>query len=140
MARTIYFFLGLIIIALGVYWALGGSGAENEPVVLNENIMVDEPALNATVTNPLMVSGEARGTWFFEASFPVKLLNASSVEIASGVAGTTSDWMTTDFVPFTATLTFPPQPAGSSGTLVLIKDNPSGEPIYDDSYSVPVAF
>jgi hypothetical protein len=50
------------------------------------------------------------------------------------------DWMTEDFVPFTATLTFPAQPAGSLGKIVLKRDNPSGEPQNDASIVVPVQF
>lgn len=46
--------------------------------------------------------------------------------------------MTTDFVPFQATLTF--ETASQNGTLVLEKDNPSGEPQNDASLSVPVRF
>jgi hypothetical protein len=44
--------------------------------------------------------------------------------------------MTENFVPFTATLTFSAQPAGSLGKLILKKDNPSGEP--QNSYSIVV--
>ncbi len=48
--------------------------------------------------------------------------------------------MTDAFVPFTATLTYPAQPAGSTGTLVLKKDNPSGEPVNDMSLTIPIQF
>jgi hypothetical protein len=48
--------------------------------------------------------------------------------------------MTENFVPYTSTLTFPPQPKGSKGKLILKKDNPSGEPSRDDSLIVPVIF
>ena len=36
-------------------------------------IRIDAPRPNATVSSPLTIQGEARGTWFFEADFPVVL-------------------------------------------------------------------
>ena len=47
--------------------------------------------------------------------------------------------MTTDFVPFSVTLTFV-KPATATGTLVLQKDNPSGLPEHDASVEMPVQF
>jgi hypothetical protein len=105
---------------------------------MNANINVSTPTIGATITSPLAISGEARGPWYFEASFPVLLKDASGNTIAQGVAQAQGDWMTTNFVPFTASLSFPPQPAGSNGTLVLMKDDPSG--INPDSVSISVTF
>ncbi len=48
--------------------------------------------------------------------------------------------MTTNFVSFTATLTFPAQPANSQGTLKFKKDNPSGLPQNDQDFQVPIQF
>ena len=106
---------------------------------MSDLIQVDAPAPNAQVTSPLTVTGRARGTWYFEASFPVKLLDGNGNELVIAPAQAQSDWMTTDFVPFSVTLTFatPPTP---TGTLVLMKDNPSGEPQFDASVSIPVTF
>lgn len=92
------------------------------------------------LTNPVQLKGEARGNWFFEASFPVKMLDANGIEIGSGIAQANGDWMTENFVPFTASVVFAPQAAGTHGTLVLQKDNPSGLPANDDSLSIPVTF
>lgn len=103
----------------------------------NPDITISEPDPNTPVSSPLTVTGEARGTWYFEASFPVKLLDANNNIIAQGPAQAQGDWMTTDFVPFSITLTFPPQ-TPQQGTLVLSKDNPSGEPQNDASISIPV--
>ncbi len=49
-------------------------------------------------------------------------------------------WMTTDFVPFKATLTFTVDKNAYSnkGTLILRKDNPSGLPEHDDALEIPV--
>lgn len=92
-----------------------------------------------TVQSPLTVEGEARGTWFFEASFPVRLLDGNGKEIAVIPAQAQGDWMTEDFVPFRAELTFT-LPTTAEGTLVLEKDNPSGLPEYADELRIPVRF
>lgn len=103
-------------------------------------ITADTPLINAEVSSPLAISGQARGTWYFEASFPVEILDASGKQIAIAPAQAQSNWMTEEFVPFALSLPFPAQPAGSSGTIVLHKDNPSGEPARDQSISIPVTF
>lgn len=102
-------------------------------------IKVTDPRPNATVTSPLTVRGVARGNWYFEASFPVELLDAAGSRLAQVPAQAQGEWMTQDFVPFTATLTFT-APTSSTGTLWLRKDNPSGLPQNDDALRLPVRF
>lgn len=102
-------------------------------------IRVSAPLPNQKVTSPLTVRGTARGTWYFEASFPVKIFDADGRELGVTPAQAQSDWMTTEFVPFEAVLTFE-KPRAATGTLVLMKDNPSGLPENDDSISIPVRF
>jgi hypothetical protein len=48
--------------------------------------------------------------------------------------------MTTEYVRFSAALEFTAPAAGSRGTLIFKKDNPSGLPEHDDSREVPVVF
>jgi hypothetical protein len=110
------------------------------PNPLADLIVVDTPTSGAAIASPLVVTGKARGTFYFEASFPVKLKNASGSVIAQAPAQAQSDWMTADFVPFKVTLTFPAQPAGSKGTLVLMNDNPSGDPAKQLELDIPVTF
>ncbi len=102
-------------------------------------IKIDSPRPNAIVTSPLEITGQARGTWYFEASFPVKLLDANGAELAIIPAQAQGEWMTENFVPFEATLEFI-APTTATGTLILEKDNPSGLPEYADSLIVPVRF
>ena len=102
-------------------------------------IRVTNPRPNTTIHSPLMIEGEARGSWFFEASFPIRLLDARGEEIAVAVAEAQGEWMTTDFVPFQAKLRFPPQTM-ERGTLVFEKDNPSGLPEHDDALQMPIVF
>jgi hypothetical protein len=105
-------------------------------------IRISSPRPNQVIVSPLLITGEARGNWFFEASFPVALTDWDGRIIAEGVATAKNDWMTEDFVPFEASLTFTPDPNAYSnnGTLILRKDNPSGLPENDDALEVPVVF
>lgn len=93
----------------------------------------------ATVTSPLIVAGEAR-LWYFEGTFPVRLVDARGRTIVDSYASADGDWMTEDWVPFTAEVVFSAQPAGSTGKLILMKDNPSGLPENDDQVEIPVKF
>jgi hypothetical protein len=92
-----------------------------------------------TVASPLQINGEARGTWYFEASFPVQIYDANGILLGSVPAQAQSGWMTEDFVPFKATLTFA-IPTTESGKLVLKKDNPSGLPQNDAQIEISVRF
>lgn len=102
-------------------------------------IRIPSSLLFATATNPIAISGEARGMWFFEASFPIKLFDSNGELLGVAVAQADGEWMTEDFVRFSATLSFSP-PETSTGTLVFLRDNPSGLPEHDKSVRVPVRF
>jgi hypothetical protein len=102
-------------------------------------VVVRFPKRDAILASPLSVAGVARGTWFFEASFPVYLEDEQGVVLARGIAQAQGDWMTTDYVSFLATLDFA-KPARRKGFLVLQKDNPSGLPEHDDSRKIPILF
>ncbi|OGL88661.1 hypothetical protein A3I42_01635 [Candidatus Uhrbacteria bacterium RIFCSPLOWO2_02_FULL_49_11] len=111
-----------------------------EVPVEEAKVRVSEPLPHKLVGSPLEIIGEARGYWFFEASFPIRLLDQNDKVIASGIAQAQGDWMTEAYVPFRAELDFT-LPAGTDplqGTLVLVKDNPSGLPEHDDEFRVPV--
>ena len=103
-------------------------------------IRLETPRTGETVRSPLTIRGEAHGTWFFEASFPVTIVDWDGRIIGEGIARATGDWMTEEFVPFEATLTFAADPEAYSGrgAIILKKDNPSGLPANDDSVEIPV--
>jgi hypothetical protein len=107
----------------------------NEPT----EVVLTTPTWGQLVTSPLTVSGKARGPWFFEANLPVSLRDMSGNEIARVGAQATDNWMTEDFVNFTAVLEFK-QPTTEFGTLVIQNDNPSGDPKFEKSYAIPVRF
>lgn len=99
-------------------------------------IVVDLPYPGAVTGKTFSVMGKARGTWYFEASFPVKVLDKNGQVLWQGPAQAQSEWMTDDFVPFKVDVTVPTSYIGPA-TLVLNKDNPSGEPARDASISFP---
>lgn len=159
---TLLFFAAVILVLLAVGLLFlrekktQGAGQKNTtPEAQTENVRVHEPRSGMTVTSPLEVTGEARGTWFFEASFPLVLVDWDGKIIAQGYASAILDpddpestWMTGDFVLFSGTLEFAtPYEGGSAapdfmrrGTLILQKDNPSGLTQYDDAVEVSVLF
>lgn len=121
-------------------------------------IVLETPTAYATITSPVILTGKARGTWYFEGSFPIVIIAEDGAVLGEGYATAESEWMTEDFVPFSATTTFsmpsttPPMPDIEIGTttstttkvftgsIVLKKDNPSGLPENDDSLIIPVQF
>lgn len=105
----------------------------------SDKIRLTSPQPDEAVMSPLVVMGEARGIWYFEASFPAKLFDADGKLLASAPAQAQGDWMAEEFVPFAVSLAFD-RPATETGTLVLEKDNPSGLPENADEIRIPVRF
>lgn len=104
-------------------------------------IRLSSPRPGEVVASPLKVTGEARGYWFFEASFPVYVVNWDGLIIGQGIATAKDDWMTEEFVPFEAIIEFEkPTLYPERGALILKKDNPSGLPEHDDALEIPVRF
>ncbi len=144
----------LIIVAAVILFVLPGSSkapttdsqatttpvAETPDPTFEDMLVVESLDNNAAVSSPLTITGRARGGWYFEASFPVQIKNASGTVIAEGPAQAQGEWTTAEYVPFSITLTFPAQPAGSMGTVILHNDNPSGLPENAKSLEIPVTF
>ena len=140
--------LMLLIIGGAVYYAMhtpapeGGVVVESELTGKEDLIRVTSPRAGSAVTSPLTISGEARGNWFFEASFPVYVADWDGLIIGEGYATAEGEWMTSDFVPFTATITFDTEEIrgqySDRGTLILKKANASGLPEHDDALEIPI--
>ncbi|MEK7084117.1 MAG: Gmad2 immunoglobulin-like domain-containing protein [Patescibacteria group bacterium] len=96
-------------------------------------------APNVIVVSPLYLRGEARGNWFFEASFPAELVDANGKKLANAIATAEGEWMTTEFVPFHAEFRFD-TPETETGFVILHKDNPSDDRVQDDELRFPVRF
>ena len=102
-------------------------------------IKIDNPRPNQIIETPLFIKGEARGNWYFEADFPVKLFDDNSFLLGVTPAQALGDWMTEDFVTFNAILPFAVS-SSPKGRLVLEKDNPSGLPEHADKLIIPIHF
>lgn len=102
-------------------------------------IRVTAPLPDDVIRSPVTVAGEARGNWYFEASFPVILLDANGDTLAVKPAQAQGEWMTENLVPFSIALDFT-APATPTGTVVLKKDNASGLPEHDAELRIPVRF
>jgi len=100
-------------------------------------ITIESPIANEETSSPLLIKGQARGFWFFEADFPIKLFDGNGDLIAVAIAQAKGDWMTEDFVPFEGLLEFTITEE-MDATLILEKDNPSGLPENADELRIPV--
>jgi len=132
----IIFILGGVAIYLILFKPTEDIGNELEKADL---IKIDNPRPNQIIENPLFVKGEARGNWYFEASFPVKLFDDNGFLLGITTAQALGNWMTEDFVLFNATLPFAVS-STPKGKLILEKDNPSGLPEHADELTIPVYF
>lgn len=104
-----------------------------------ELIEVEEPSPYQEVLSPVTIKGNARGPWYFEGEFPVKLLNYEYQTIGKGSAKADGKWMTEDFVPFEITLNYK-KPYVEDGFLVLSRSNASGLPEHDQWIIIPVIY
>ena len=132
----------------GSYVGRSGPNCEFAMCPKENLIRVFSPRPNEEISSPLLITGEARGNWFFEASFPVVLVDWDGRIIAQYYAQAKGEWMTADFVSFESVLEFesPVFPEADinhfsrRGALILQKDNPSGLPEHDDALEIPISF
>ncbi len=148
---------GVVIVVLIVLagfafdWGRGGNSEQNVTSTTStstststsahpylDQIVVYTPVDNQVVTSPIKITGKARGTWYFEASFPVQLMDLSGNIIAAMPAQAQGDWMTTDFIDFKAELSYNNASSTGRAVLVIRNDNPSGEPSRDKYIYIPV--
>lgn len=154
-------YLIIILIAIVTFLFIFNKNSNHEPKyedpiteeqvyysgVANENLIkVNSPKPNSKVSSPLKISGEARGTWYFEGDFPIILTNWDGLIIAEGYGRAKGDWMVSDFVPFEAFLEFDKPECSQSenyckrGSIILQKDNPSDLREYDGALEFTVWF
>ncbi|HEY0221182.1 MAG TPA: Gmad2 immunoglobulin-like domain-containing protein [Candidatus Paceibacterota bacterium] len=100
-------------------------------------IKVETPYPGAVTGKEFSIVGEARGTWYFEASFPLKVLDKDGKILFQGPVQAEGEWMTQNFVPFKVDIKVPQSYIGKA-TIVLSNDNPSGLPENDKSISFPI--
>lgn len=112
---------------------------ETEASTKADLIQVDSPQPGGLITSPVTITGKARGQWYFEASFPITILDENGKVLGQGHAEAQSNWMTSELVPFTAKVTFT-KSSTKTGTILLEKDNPSGLPEHADSIRISIRF
>ncbi|MDQ5931183.1 MAG: hypothetical protein QG674_349 [Patescibacteria group bacterium] len=154
-----YIFIVLVVFGV-LFWALAKSIPKNPPVISpgagdmtpevlpaqkDDLIIVSSPLPESTVgASPVVVKGRARGNWFFEASAPVNIVNWDGLIIGEGYMTVDDgyDWMTTEYVPFTGTISYDATQLGpyKYGWIILKKDNPSGEPQFDNALEFKIFF
>lgn len=141
--------VSLFIIAGGFFFFSRQSVAPTVPEPQNaetpaftdksDKIIVSNIVWGSVIKSPVSIQGQARGMWFFEASFPIEVRDEEGNVLGSGIATAEDEWMTENFVPFSAQISFSAD-GKTNGFLALIKDNPSGEPEFDDELLIPVSF
>lgn len=143
MRQTVLSWIGGIIVFGALVWIVSwyamGRSPVATPTAKDDLIVVDTPLPNAVISSPLTISGRARGLWYFEASFPVKLFDNAGNLLGVMPAQAQGEWMTTEYVPFFLTLSFATS-STATGMLVLEKDNPSGLPENANELRIPVRF
>lgn len=147
--KKILLVVGLIIVALlvwfGFFYNKAAAPITGKPLpsatyvnASADTIVVDLPFPGAVTGKSFTATGKAKG-WYFEGSFPVKVLDQNGKVLAQVPAQAQGDWMTAEFVPFKADIQVPD--LGSymgPATIVFEKDNPSGLPQNDASVSFPI--
>lgn len=147
MKKYIFAFVLVVLLGVGAYFlypllahAPAVSTQTSVPTYVNasaNDIVVASPKPGETLGSIIDVSGRARGLWYFEASFPIEVVTSAGAVVGQGIATADGEWMTEEFVPFTATITLT-TPYTGPATLILKKDNPSGESSRDASVSLPI--
>jgi hypothetical protein len=102
-----------------------------------DEVLVTVPKLNQAVNSPLTVEGQAKGNWFFEASFPIEIVDDQGNILGQSHVQAQSDWMTDGLVPFKGEINYQ-LAATTTGKLVLKNDNPSGLPQNDKRTEMPI--
>ncbi len=115
------------------------SETESAVAVEAKGITVSVPKSGQKIKSPAQISGTAVGSWYFEGEIPSVLYDSKGEEIVRGNAKAQGEWMTDQPVPFELILEFD-QPVTSTGKLVLIQNNPSGQGVQNQSIEIPVKF
>jgi len=116
--------------------AMPTTGCSSSTSQQNQNIQVYNVKSGDSIESPFIVEGKAKA-WYFEATFPVKLVDEQGKVLLETYAQAQGDWMTAEFAPFKSALEFEVE-ADTKANLILMKDNPSGLSENDEQISIPV--
>lgn len=104
-----------------------------------EKITLITPDITKPLTSPIKIKGKAPGNYFFEATFPIIIQDKNGKQIGNAIAQANGDWMTEDYIEFSAELTFS-KPETKTGMLIFANDNPSDLPENAKSEKFEVKF
>lgn len=139
-------------ITLSIYMTVINGGIESQTQQNTSNLaqnfysnasandIVVNIAENQTITSPITITGRSRGSWFFEATAPVDIVNWDGLIIGQGYIQAQSDWMTENFVEFSGTIEFEKPTYKNNGSIILRADNPSDLPQNNKSIEIPILF
>jgi len=127
------------------FWPVQGGGVSDVTTKGEKDVIkVTSPKVGVKVSSPVVITGTARGQWYFEASFPISVVDWDGKIIGQGIAQAQTDWATSSFVAFKAVIDFDTSQISNNysnkGAIILKKDNPSGLPANDDSLEIPIIF
>ncbi len=92
LAAVIFILLGVLLFVPSAKGPALPSANELPPVLqpvvsADGHLAVLEPTANVIIASPIMISGTVNGGgWFFEASFPVKVLDGNGKVLGQGPA------------------------------------------------------
>lgn len=109
-------------------------------VTVGDGLKLSSPKKGSKLVSPLTLTGEAVGGWYFEASFPIAITDDKGKTLASSYVSAQGEWMTEKYVPFDGKIEFTVPKGVTKGFLVLMKDNPSGDPSKNYEVKIPVTF
>src|SRR3989344_9274345 len=127
----------ILIILIVIFW-WWQNYSDDDPIQHKDLVVLTRPIAGEYILSPVIIEGRARGTWFFEASFPIVIVDWDGLIIGQGIAQAQSEWMTTDYVPFRAEISFIKSVVKNNGWIILKKDNPSGLSQNDDAFEVAI--
>ena len=136
----------IIIVSAAGYFAQEQLKSQGEILAQKGNalekydvIRVFNPLPGSLVKSPILLEGIARGYWFPEGDFSVKIFDAMGKELGSQMAYATRGGAGEEFILFHATVVFM-QSSMKEGVVILKKANPAGFTAMDDELRIPVRF
>ena len=136
MNKKIFQKIVISVFSMIILTACNSENTEETP--LSASVKDVNVTANQSISSPITITGHAKGNFYFEGQFPISLQDKDGNTVSSCFAMAKSDWMTTDYVPFTCNLSFE-NLTKKAGTLILKKDNPSGLEENDETVEIPVS-
>jgi len=65
----------IAVVLVGYFWLWQNSQQEEAGNRYKDLIVLTQPKNGEYISSPVKIGGRARGNWFFEASFPIVIVN-----------------------------------------------------------------